>query len=271
MDIFVKVFKNELNTEFDGYVTPFQKFNSTIDSIFESFGLDIIHLLINDIDIGDTLKSVIILEPKEGTIFFVHAKQYINKEKVSFLIPLILNSANLFYGRILNEKINVISLNTFKNEHLQLEKRDKVVIIKQYIQYGEDDIEPQLLTYFKNKKKLSMGMSKQFSSIIDKLKSSSEIQQFFFVDLVGKVLDSHLTDINRDYKPYIAEIISFFTSSKKVCEEIYNRQLFHSSINGVSLSTVCVNFKNFALILLSSGDYFSIINKIHAFCINILK
>jgi hypothetical protein len=103
-----------------------------MEEIIKSYGLDILGSTVKQVDKGEALKAVILLEPKGGNIFYIHAKHYINKEKISFLIPLIMNSAKLLYQTNLDEKLRWILLNTVHNENLLVEPRGRILIVKQY-------------------------------------------------------------------------------------------------------------------------------------------
>ena len=110
MDSFTEKFGEALNREFDGEVTKFHKFDKSVKSINFSHGLDTLSDSVNQIDKGGNFKSIVFLEPKGGYVFYIHAKQFVNKEKVSFLIPLIVNSSQFLYKNNLNEELNWILL-----------------------------------------------------------------------------------------------------------------------------------------------------------------
>ena len=137
MDKFTELFLDSLNKEFDGAVSEYQKFDNHVNNIIKSHGLDILNDSIRDIDDFTTLKAVIFLEPKGGIMYYIHAKQYIDKEKISFLIPLIMNSAKLLYQNNFKEQLYWILLNTVRSEILIIEPRNKILIVKQH-QLTED-------------------------------------------------------------------------------------------------------------------------------------
>ncbi|MHA2181400.1 MAG: hypothetical protein ACXAAH_08260 [Promethearchaeota archaeon] len=270
MDTFPKLFIDSLDKEFNGLITQFRKFDANMEEIIKSYGLDILDNTLKQVDKGETLKAVILLEPKGGNILYIHAKHYINKEKISFLIPLIMNSAKLLYQTNLNENIRWIQLNTVHNEILLVEPRDKILIVKQYQLSGNFEGDLLSLEFFRNKDKYI----KKPKKLIEKFESlvwDPKIKQLSLVDTMGKVLYSKVFDEKFDCSDYIPETISFVTSSKKISEDVYNRILFNGTIGGEKITTICLNFNNLCLTLIGSIHDFNDYNVIQSICVNILK
>ncbi|MFX1391382.1 MAG: hypothetical protein ACFE9Z_15060 [Promethearchaeota archaeon] len=270
MDAFTELFYDSLNKEFNGLITQYQVFNNNVTQIIKSHGLDILDESITNIDNNTVLKAIIFLEPKGGNIYYIHAKQYVNKDKISFLIPLIMNSAKLLYQNNLNEKLYWILLNTVRNENLIVEPRNKILIVKQY-QLSENFEEEYLkLSFFKEKDKY-IKKPRKLIETFDAVKWNPKIKQIYLVDLVGKIFYSNIIDNSFDCSEYIPETISFLTSSKKATENIYNRVLFNASIGGEKLTTICMNFNNFALTLIGRIQDFSDYSIIQNTCYEIFQ
>ncbi|MHA1473485.1 MAG: hypothetical protein ACTSQW_10375 [Promethearchaeota archaeon] len=89
MDKFTELYLEHLNKIFDGAVSHYYSFKAHVDLIMKSYGLDILTDSIKDIDEFTTLKTIIYLDPKRGDVFYIHAKQYVDKEKISFLFTLV--------------------------------------------------------------------------------------------------------------------------------------------------------------------------------------
>ncbi|MFX1375055.1 MAG: hypothetical protein ACFFA0_04525 [Promethearchaeota archaeon] len=270
MDKFTLIFIDDLNKEFTGLITQFQKFNETMEKIVKSYGLDVLDSELKKVDEGGILKAIIFLEPKGGNIFYIHAKHYVNKDKISFLIPLIMNSARLLYQTNLNENVNWILLNTVHNENLIVEPRDKILIVKQYKLL--EDIEEELLSleFFKQTEKY-LKKPKKIIEKFEILKFDPKIKQIYLVDLLGKVLYSKILDNAYDCSEYIPETISFLTSSKKVSEEIYNKPLFNGTIGGNKIVSICMNFNNFCLTLIGNVHDLNNFLVIQNICTNVYK
>ncbi|MFX1302277.1 MAG: hypothetical protein ACFFBV_08905 [Promethearchaeota archaeon] len=270
MEKFTKLFVDSLDKEFNGLISQFQIFDNNVNQIIKAHGLDILNEAVRDIDNETTLKAIMFLEPKGGNVYYIHAKQYVNKDKISFLIPLIMNSARLLYQNNLNEKLYWILLNTVRNENLIVEPRSNILIVKQY-QLSENFEDDYLnLEFFKVKDKYI----KKPKKLIEKFESldwNPKIKQIYLVDMVGKIFYSKIYDKTYDCSDYIPETISFLTSSKKASEEIYNRTLFNASIGGEKLITICMNFNNFALTLIGKIQDFSDYTFIQTTCSDIYK
>lgn len=270
MDKFTELFLDSLNKEFDGAVSEYQNFDNHVKNIIKSHGLDILNDSIRDIDDFTTLKAVIFLEPKGGIMYYIHAKQYIDKEKISFLIPLIMNSAKLLYQNNFKEELYWILLNTVRSEILIIEPRNKILIVKQH-QLTEDFEEEFLaLEFFKEAEKY-MKKPKKLIEKFENIKWNPSIKQIYLVDMVGKIFYSNLVDSTFDSSEYVPETISFLTSSKKISEEIYGRTLFNASIGGEKLVTVCINFNNFSLIIIGSSQDLSSFSIIQNLCSEIYR
>jgi len=270
MEKFPKIFYESLNREFNGRITQFRKFDTHMEEIINSYGLDILNNTIKQVDKGDTLKAVIYLEPKGGNIFYIHAKHYVNKDKISFLVPLIMSSAKLLYNSNLKEDLDWILLNTVHNEKLLVEPREKILIIKQF--QSSENFEEDILSleFFKEKDKY-IRKPKKLIEKFERLKWSPKIKQIYLVDIFGKILHSKIFDETYDCTEYVPETISFLTSSKKTSEDIFSKVLFNASIGGIRIVTICVNFNNFCLTLIGSIHDFNDFNEIQSICIDVFK
>lgn len=267
---FIEMFKSELNKEFTGEITHFFKFKEFMEEITKTYGLDIVGSLKAKVDEKGLLKSIIFIEPKGGNILYIYAKQHVNKEKISFLVPLLINSARLLCQGNLNEKIKWILLNTIRNENLLVEIRDKVLIVKQYEEPNRFEERFMALEFFKEKSKY-VKKPKILVNMFENISWDARIKQIYLVDLFGKIFYSKILDENLDCNKYIAEAIGFLTSSKRVSQEIYNRLLFNASLGGERLSIIMLNFNNFGLFLISNAAELSDFSEIQNICVEIFK
>ena len=265
---FSEKFSEVLNREFSGEVSRFREFDENIKSIINSHGLDTLQGSVESIDKGGNFKSIVYLEPKAGHVFYIYAKQFVNKEKIGFLIPLIVNSSQFLYQNSLNEKLNWILLTTVRNENVLVEIRDKIIIVKQY--QLPDNIENDFLAldFFKSKDRY-IKKPKKIVEIFEKIIWDKRIKQIFLVDLVGKIIYSKIFDEKYDCTDYIPETISVLTSAKKLSEETYNRTLFNNSLGGEKLTTICMNFNNFALTMIGKVEEVNSFQTIQEICYNI--
>jgi hypothetical protein len=270
MNQFIAEYNNILDKEFDGEITIFRNFRENVDKISRNLGLDVLASNIEEIEKGTVLKAVIYIEPKGGNIFFIHAKQYLEKEKLSFLIPLILNSAQLLYQNHLNEPLHWFLINTVQSESTVVESRENILIVKQYNLSVDFENDFLSLEFFKDEGKYVKKPQKLIEKF-ENIKWDARIRQLFLIDLVGKVFYSQIFDEKYDCIDYIPETISFLTSAKKASIEIYHRVLFNAAIGGEKIITICVNFNNFALTLIGDIKDLNDFNMIQDVCLKIYK
>ena len=200
-----------------------------------------------------------------GHILYIHAKQFVNKEKISFLIPLVVNSSQFLYQQNLKEQVNWILLTTIRNENLLVERREDVLIVKQYQLIENIEEEYLSLDFIKSKDKY-LKKPKKIAERFEKVVWDSRIKQIFLVDLVGKIIYSKLFDKKYDCTEFIPETISVLTSAKKVSKETYNRFLFNASIGGENIATICMNFNNFGLTMIGNVDELNQFQTIQKIC-----
>lgn len=267
MDTFTAKYEERLDRPFDGDITPFKEFDENINEIFMAYGLDVLESTIEKIDAGNSLKSVLFLEPGDGDLLFIYAKQYVDKDKMSYLIPLLTKSSKLLYERNLNQELNWIMLNTIKNEILLIEIRASIFLVKIYDLKATSANKKQIFEMFDESHIFSRKL-KKLEKLFSDITYSEKISQFFVVNLDGGILFKHL-QTNEDKNTYennIPEIISFLTSSKRASQEIFNRKLLSCSIGGVSTVIFCVNLQNVALIVIGNRrdlESFEIIEEVY--------
>jgi len=270
IDKFTELYAEYLNKEFNGAVSHYYSFKDHVILIMNSYGMDILADSVRDIDEFSTLKAIFFLDPKRGDVFYIHAKQYVDKEKISFLIPLIMNSAKLLYLDNLNDDPRWIHLSTVRSEILVVNPRSKVLIVQQHQLVNNFEEEFLSLGFFKDKEKFAKKPKKLVEKF-ESLRWNSNIKQIYLVDKLGKILYSNLIDTTFDCSDYIPETISFLTSSKKISEEIYNRNLYSASIGGKRLVTICMNLNLFTLILIGSLQDLGNFSVIQSVCLEIYR
>ena len=268
MDTFAELYGEYLNKDFDGAVSHYYSFKENVALIMNSYGMDILADSVRDIDEFSTLKAITFLDPKSGEVFYIHAKQYVDKEKISFLIPLIMNSAKLLYLDNLNDDPRWIHLSTVRSETLVVNPRSKILIVQQHQMVNDFEEEYLSLDFFKDKQKF-VKKPKKIVEKFETIRWNQNIKQIYLVDKLGKILYSNIIDTTFDCSDYIPETISFLTSSKKISEEIYNRNLYTASIGGEKLVTVCMNLNLFTLIIIGFSQDLSDFSIIQNLCLEI--
>lgn len=270
MDKFTELYAEYLNKNFDGAISHYYAFKDQVILIIKSYGLDILYDSIRDIDDFSTLKAIIFIEPQRGDVLYIHAKHYVDKDKISFLIPLIMNSAKLLYQDNLNEDLHWIHLSTVRSEILAITPRGRVLIVQQHQLVNNFEEEFLSLDFFNDIEKF-VKKPKKLAEKFDKLQWNPNIKQIYLVDTRGKIHYSNIVDSTFDCSEYVPETISFLTSSKKISEEIYNRKLYNSSIGGEKLVTICINLNLYTLIIIGALQDLRNFSIIQNLCLEIYK
>jgi hypothetical protein len=245
MDSFVAMYNKELDKEFDGSVSIFRNFSEKVNQILSEFGMDLIKQDIAQIDDKDILKAIVLLNPLDGNVIFIHAKQYINKEDISFLVPLMINTGKMLMHNS-EVKINSIILTTVKNEHLALILRERAVLVRFYVIDKKSDDHLLVLEFMKNKEKI-LKNQKKIENRFEMVDWGSDIGSIIFMDLLGKILFSKKMKDSYNFLEPTAEIVSFISSCRKASETIFNKDLFSSSITSLKKSEICINLKAYVL------------------------
>ncbi|MHA1473486.1 MAG: hypothetical protein ACTSQW_10380 [Promethearchaeota archaeon] len=134
------------------------------------------------------------------------------------------------------------------------------------------DFEEELLSldFFKDKEKF-VKKPKKLVEKFEAIRWNQNIKQLYLVDKLGKILYSNIIDSTFDCSEYVPETISFLTSSKKISEDIYNRNLYSASIGGERLVTICMNLNWFTLILIGSLQDLGTFSIIQSLCLEIYR
>lgn len=267
MDSFVELFRKDLDKKFDGAVHGFRIFTDTVNTSLTNLGIDQLTKTIEEIDDLDIIKAMAIIEPLEGEVLFIHARQYINKEDISFLIPLLINSGKRLYQ---NKELNSIIITSLNNENLIIELRKRVAIVKFYDISKKFNAEYEAIEFIKNKKTI-MKKQKKLKPLFENIHWGPNIRNMLITDLLGTILASKAigdTDIKLDN---FTEISSFFSSSRKACEQIYNKELFISYIEGQNSSLLCINLDTYGLFFTLDAHYSKNFQEIHKLGLELLK
>lgn len=271
MNSFIDQFRDNLDKVFDGDVTAYQQFDSTVEQIFQNYGLDELDDSLKRINHQDQLKAILFLEAKGGNFYYIRANEYLNKEKMSFLIPLLVNSSKLLYENYLNQQLKEIYLNIIENRVLLLKIRKNVIITKiseKPIAFNSQKILE--LPYFKSDKK-SVKKPHKVIEVFKDITLQKDIQQYFLVDMTGKVFFTKFTKTIYNFEDFIPETISFITAAKKASQEIYNRTLLIAVIKGVKTTIIYINFNTFVLVLIDDAKNFNEFNDIQILCYKVYQ
>ncbi len=248
---FTEVYETDLNKQFNGDVSMYNKFTPVMEELLRSYGMDELTAYKNNIDDENTMKAVMFITPKEGEILYIHAKQYIDKNKVSYLMPFIHTSASVFFNKTFNQEINRILIRTIKDEGLMVESRSLVLLATLY--KFHDDFEELFEAQISSKKldKYVKNIEK-LEKVFQKINWNSAISELYIVNPLGKPLfHSSLIHSQQQQGILFPELITVLTSSENLSKQFFNRELFFFSILGnQEFGIACLNFKVFYMVML---------------------
>lgn len=249
MTRFTEIFVDALNKQFDGDVSEYKNFNPIMEELLKAYGLDKLNEYKKIIDYEGSIKAMIFIKPKEGTILYIYAKQYLDRKKISFLTPLVHTSSNVFFKESFNDDIHHILIRTIKNDGLAIESRKKVLITTLY--KFKVDFEDIFNSHTSSPKKLEKYVKKpaKLNDIFEKIDWNSAIKEFYVINPLGKELYHKAFLESTTNGIHFPEFISVLTSSEKLSEQLFNRDLlFFTTIGKTSYNLTCINFKLFYLL-----------------------
>jgi hypothetical protein len=267
---FTVKYSDTLNKGYSGNTAIFKNFNQDINEILYAWGLNDINTYIEQVNAGGVLKSLIYLNPTKGSVLYVHAKKYVDRDKLSFIIPLIINSGNLFIRNNLNQELNWVLLNTIKNDNLLVVSREKVCIVREYELKKDIERETSQIEFIQKNEKI-IKKTNYITNVFNKIEVNPKITQLFLVDNAATILYKKKEAASINMEEYLPELVSFLTSSKKSIDELYNRKLFYTALGGSETSVIILDFGRSGLILLGSINDFSDYQTIQNLCFSFIN
>ncbi|MBD3227592.1 MAG: hypothetical protein GF329_05325 [Candidatus Lokiarchaeota archaeon] len=266
---FTALYRDTLLRGYTGNTSIFDNFTKEVNKILYSWGLDSINSYIEEVEARGALKSVIYIDPKDGSILFINAKKFVDKDKMSYIVPLIINSGNLFIKNNLQEDLNWILLNTIRNDNLLLISRKNVSIVREYVLTKNIEAEISNINFIVKNEKI-IKKQKHINHLFEKLEIRKEVKQLYLADNGGDILFKMKNNGQVNMANYIPELISFLTSSKKSIDELYNRKLFYTTLGGSKTAVIILDFGKSGLILLGSVRDFSNYKTIQELCFSFI-
>ncbi|MBD3338519.1 MAG: hypothetical protein GF353_05400 [Candidatus Lokiarchaeota archaeon] len=262
MEEFVSMFEYTLKSGFTVEITQFKKFDNIMADLINDYGLDLVHASSDEPLSEEKFDSIMFLEPKGGNILFFKSKNYLPKEKISFLIPLIINTAKLLYSQYMDTEAEWINLSNIDGESLHAEHRDQILIVKSYrfsVVNDKNHIAPRFL----EESDKYVKKHEIISYVFKNLEFDESIMQVFLIDDYGKIMYASNLCQTSDFSDYVPETISFLTATKKTSEEIFSKRLSYSVIGGKKFGTMYLNLINSGLVLIIDLRSIKDISEIH--------
>jgi len=247
IELFTELYRNDLKERFDGRIDRFREFKKHFENTLRAHGLDNFREIETEIQKEEYLKSVILLDPNNAEVLYIKATHYVNIDKLSFFIPLILNTIKIIYEDYLKQKSLWVLVNSLDKEILLIEPRDHLIRIREYYFMEEELKNFPSIDLYKNSEKYSKK-EKAAQKAFNKISWPENVDSAYLLDLNGKILQSR--EVNLSLNPNkIPEIVSLFTSSKKSCLEIYSKELCYTTIRSKEYSLLLINFNKLILLI----------------------
>lgn len=228
--------------EFNGDIAPFESFADVLAQIQFDFAVDTANAALDEFVENEMLQSISVISKESGEIIFTEAKQYVNKEDLGFLVPLVTRSSEVVINQIVDQRVAWI---------LEMSAKDRVMLIQ-----------PREHAFLVEEYKLSFDLSKESMIKSKKIKEKftrplflSEIKYVKIISNSGKVLD----EIQRDagYTTAIKEDATMLiNASANLVKKYYKSDLKGVAIADSQKATLFVVFKDFFVILRGIQDDF---------------
>lgn len=214
-DRFLDKFKEEAKT-FTGNLNTFKPFNSIVEQILTNYGyFDYIRAK-EPLETDDDFKCMVFIDRNEGDILFIKAKEYLDRDKLSFLTNILLNSLDRVFTHISDEKPTITILLSHQSRCLLFKSTEKLVIIQEKIHSTELGIADLKI----NEKQIKNTLKKPGKLIYESK------DKFIFFDQMGKdiISNDRAGEFGGDNLP--PDCITLINTSKNILKQIYQEDLF---------------------------------------------
>jgi hypothetical protein len=255
----ITAFEGRFNHEianFIGNVAPFETFDALVAVERFDHAIETIDVLGDGFEANEILQSITAISRATGDLLFTRAKQYINKEDLGFLVPLLVKASELTSSQLADQRLAWILAVSNKDKAMLIQPREHVFLVEEYKLPFEL---PELVLKVKK--------------IRDKFPNASylpEIKYLKIISSAGKVVDeiardpSLKTDVSIDATMLVAAggnlVSKYFKGSLKAVATGDNHK-----------ATLFVPFKNFFVMARGDQDDFKKFTNILKFVQNLAE
>jgi hypothetical protein len=232
----IKAFEGRFKAEIDGFkgnVAAFEGFDDHVTVERFNHAIETLDSLDEGFDTNDVLNSIAAISRLTGGLLFTRSKQYVNKEDLGFLIPLLVKASELSAAQLADQRLAWILVVSNKDKAILVQPREHVFLVEEYKLPFEL---PELL--LKAKK------------IKDKFPNASflpEIKYVKFISSAGKMMEeiirepSFKTDVSIDATMLV-------TAGQNLVSKYYKGSLKAVATGDNNKATLFVPFKDFFVI-----------------------
>ena len=228
--------------KFDGNVGVFENFGAKLHYLLNSFMLPYINTRIAELESNNMMQSISVISRKSGELLFTQAKQYVNKEDLGFLIPLLVRAGIMISDEMPDQELGWLLIISSKDRVMLIQPRPKVYIIEEYkTSYEFPDI-------FKIK----------WKKVKEKFQNSYFLPDIGYLKIMnknGKVLDEISRDV--DYITSIDEDSTMLLQAgSKMVKDYYKLSLSGIVIGDDNKGTFLIPMKDFYIIIRGPQEKF---------------
>ncbi|NMC04206.1 MAG: hypothetical protein GYA24_03295 [Candidatus Lokiarchaeota archaeon] len=176
---FEERFKSEI-ANFTGNVAPFAAFEGQVAVERFDHAIDAIDAQDEGFDGNDVLQSIVAISRETGELAFTRAKQYVNKEDLGFLVPLLVKASERTVSQLVDQRLAWILVVSNKDKAMLVQPREHVFLVEEYKLPFEL---PELVMKAKKVK--------------DKFPNASQLPEIRYLKIIsnaGKVIDEIVRD-----------------------------------------------------------------------------
>ncbi len=212
---FLKNFLEAAQT-FSGNLSIFKPFNGMLEQILTKYGYFDYVRVKKVFETDEMLKAILFLKKDTGEILYIKAKEYLDRNALSFQTTILLNSIDRVITKGLNEKPLISILISQKSRCLLVKTTEKIVIIQEKVHPSSLNVAEVKI----NEKRIKNTLKKPEKLMFE----SKEI--FLFFDQMGKniVSNDRVGQFGGDNLP--PDCITLVNTSKNIIEQIYRERFF---------------------------------------------
>ena len=251
----IKLLVNEIKSQFfimypnaeanfTGNIKIFSEFNQILYNILNSFNYFDILKFTGDFFEERLIKSIFLIERKNGKPIFVKAQEYSDREVLTFQVEIILKAGERLLKIFQDDKIeNIVALSQ-KYRSLIIRPTNRTILIIESLASRPKD---QLLTPITPKQ-----LKKRIKSPGKLLFESNE--DFYLIDQMGEIILSNNYEIDNEKKQLGIELVPIRSAIEEIFKSIYRDSLFNLLIIGENNDYLQFNLQDYMSLIVITQE-----------------
>ncbi|MFX0098501.1 MAG: hypothetical protein ACFFCS_02900 [Candidatus Hodarchaeota archaeon] len=131
INLFERDFGDEIK-KFTGNIAVFDDFTKGLLHLQDTFGINLLNDKIKEVKTSDLLQSINVISKLTGELLFTEATQFVNKEDLGFLVPLVVKACERVVVDIDNQTLEWILLISNKDRIVLLQPQEFIIFVEEY-------------------------------------------------------------------------------------------------------------------------------------------